>query len=160
MDTSHPSTCKGPCKPILNVSITQNKKDSGSLMIDTAGFKEQVAGQKLGMTRCQEYTLQQNPWSSTIPIPLSYSDCSFISLEFPLDRKSKDSNILSRTFGSSCLLHDCRPSIEVWRDIADQGEELLSHGAHEGRIELHGLYPKGYLLLQRQELGAWMPEFP
>jgi hypothetical protein len=39
---------------------------------------------------------------------------------------------LSWTFGSSCLLHDCRPSIEVWRDIADRGEELLSHGAHEG----------------------------
>jgi hypothetical protein len=35
-----------------------------------------------------------------------------------------------------------------------QTKELLSHGAHEGRIELHGLYPKGYLLLQRQELGA------
>lgn len=67
---------------------------------------------------------------------------------------------LSWTFGSSCLLHDCRPSIEVWRDIADRGEELLSHGAHEGGIELHRLYPKGYLLLQRLELGAWMPEFP
>ncbi len=25
MDTSHFSTCKGPCKPILNVSITQDK---------------------------------------------------------------------------------------------------------------------------------------
>jgi hypothetical protein len=33
-------------------------------------------------------------------------------------------------------------------------KELLSHGAHEGGIELHGFYPKGYLLLQRLELGA------
>lgn len=48
IDTSHPSTCRGPCKPILNVSITQNKNDGGSLMMDTTGFKEQVVGQKLG----------------------------------------------------------------------------------------------------------------
>ncbi len=47
---------------------------------------------------CREYTLQPNPWSSTIPIPLSYSDCCFISLEFPLDRKSKDSNIPELNF--------------------------------------------------------------
>jgi len=50
------------------------------------------------MTRCQENTLQPNPWSSTTPIPLSYSDCCFISLEFPLDRKSKDSNIPELNF--------------------------------------------------------------
>ncbi len=50
------------------------------------------------MTWCQEYTLQPNPWSSTTPLPLSYSDCCFISLEFPLDRKSKDSNIPELNF--------------------------------------------------------------